>query len=306
MRGGSMRRFVFLAAVIMCAALSPLAADAQLFEEADALYEAEEYTEGLELLEQSVSALGSNAQKAEAYWRMSRFTLFIGDDMEDEGASKGELLDTYDQGVAYAEKAISLQPSADAYYWRSSNTGRWGQTKGILNSLSKSKPMHKDLERVISYEPNYPDAWYVFGQLYFLLPGGFISFGDIEYAASFARRAIDVYQEDDLKITYYESLAEILHDRNWSKAKRSKEFGPIYKDFTKAKTLMEQMRAYEGFLGENNYTPVYASAPLKQLSDRQEASQIVDWVEMEFAKIPNPTRGERNNMKELRELADEW
>jgi hypothetical protein len=69
---------------------------------------------------------------------------------------------------------------------------------------------------------------------------------------------------------------------------------------------MEQMRAYEGFLGENNYTPVYASAPLKQLSDRQEASQIVDWVEMEFAKIPNPTRGERNNMKELRELADEW
>jgi tetratricopeptide (TPR) repeat protein len=301
-----MRKIAVLVLVLLIGGFAGLWANTQLIEQADMLYEAAEYTDALALLESEVSQIRDEQDQAEVYWRMSRLSLFIGDDLEDEGASKGDLLDIYDQGVAYAEKAIALQPSADAYYWKSSNTGRWGETKGILNSLSKSKPMHADLEWVISFEPNYPDAWYVFGRLYFLLPGGFISFGNTDYAVSFARRAIDVYQEPDLKISYYKSLAEMLHDRDWSSSTRGKEYPGLYKDFSKARTLMEQMRKYEGFLAEHNYKPRYASAPLKQLSDRQEAQQIVDWLESEYAKIPDPSRGEKNNMKEVREMVGSW
>ncbi|MGM0432112.1 MAG: hypothetical protein ACQEQU_05305 [Spirochaetota bacterium] len=294
-----------LTILLVCVLGTVTAAEGQFLEEADALYEAEEYKRGLSLLEGRIDDITDKQLKAQTYWRMARFTLFIGDDMKQEGASKGALLDTYSEGIKYAEKAVDLQPSADAYYWRSSNTGRWGETKGILNSLSKAKPMHADLERVVGFDSSYADAWFVFGKLYYLLPGGFISFGNTDYAVSYARRAIEVYQEDDLKISYYKSLAEILYDRDWSRNKRRKEYPGIEKDFSNAKTLMEQMRNYEGFLAKHNYKPGYAPRSLSQMSDREEARAIVEWVTREYEAIASPTRGERQNMQELRDMVEE-
>ena len=186
-----MKRFLVILLVLVLSSSALFAASA-LLDQADALYDQEDYITGFNLLKGAVDAAATDAEKAEIYWRLSRFQLYIADDEEDAGAASAELLAMFDAGGAYAEKAIALAPSADAYYWRSSNTGRWGETKGILDSLFKAGPMREDLWKVISYDPDYADAWYVFGRLYLLLPGWPISFGNVPFAVSFARRSIDV------------------------------------------------------------------------------------------------------------------
>lgn len=69
---------------------------------------------------------------------------------------------------------------------------------------------------------------------------------------------------------------------------------------------MEQMRNYEGFLAKHNYRPGYAPRTLSQMSDREEARAIVQWVTKEYEDIASPTRGEQQNMQELEEMVAEW
>src|SRR5256885_6759694 len=47
-----------------------------------------------------------------------------------------EKLEAYDRGRQAAQRAMELAPkSAAARFWYGTNTGRWGQTKGVLRSL---------------------------------------------------------------------------------------------------------------------------------------------------------------------------
>lgn len=282
---------------------APLWAD--VLSEADALYDSEEYVEGLELLKSSISLVSSDAQKAEYYWRMARLQLFVADDLEDEGLGKDELLSLFDAGRDYAAEAIELAPSADAYYWHSSNVGRWGETKGILDSLTKASPMRDDLTKVIEYDPLYADAWYVLGRLYMLLPGWPLSFGNTDYAVSYARRALAVYSDEDFKISYYKSLAETLWKRNDSSSTRNKNFSTMARNFGKKKDELSKMAYFEGTLG-GEYKPEYAAKNLSQMSDRQEAVTILAWTLLKYDTLASPSRGEKNNIEEVRELLDEW
>lgn len=276
-----------------------------VLKEADDLFDAEAYTEGFALLEKALPSASSDAERAEINWRLARFQLNIADDLEDEGALEDTLLELFDKGAAFAEAAIAQKPTPDAYYWHSSNVGRWGETKGILNSLFKASPMRDDLREVIALDPNYADAWYVYGRLYLLLPGWPVSFGDEEAAASYARRSIDLYAEEDLKIAYYKSLAEILWKRDWDEKKRVREIGKMESKYKKEKDEEDKISYYEGALGEN-FTPEYMSKKLKDVSDHEEAQLIVDWLRAEYKKIPSPDRGEKSNMDEVEEMAAEW
>lgn len=300
-----MKKWGSIVLICLFAVSSAFGATADYLDQADTLYDEEQYVQGFALLDSVLPSVTSAGDKAEIYWRLARFQLFIADDKEDAGAGKDELLSLFDKGVEFANKAIELKPSADAYYWRSSNTGRWGETKGILDSLGKSKPMHADLTKVIELDPDYADAWYVFGRLYLLLPGWPISFGNVKYAASFARRSIDVYAEDDLKISYYKSLAEILWKRDWSKKERGEEFPGIAKKRSKAKSFFSKMKYYEGELTVE-YSPEYTSKRLGDMSDREEAVIILNWLIREYNAIPSPSRGDLKNINEVKELLDEW
>ncbi len=294
---------LFIAVIIfMIAGISAFADD--IIKEAESLFEKQDFVKGLDLVKSAMSGSLSKAEQAQLYWLMARFQLYIGDDLEDEGADKDELIDMYKQGQEWANKAIELNPGADAYYWRLSNLGREGEIKGVLNSLAKAKPMKEDLLTVISYDRNYPDAFYVLSRLYYLLPGWPISFGDKSVAISFARRAIDLWKNPELKITYFKSLAEMLWDRKWNADKRKKQFDKMEKDYSKAKDEFERMSVYEHIIG-TGYSPVYTNKTLGQMSDREEAGIIASWLEAEFKKI-TPKRLDLQNMKEFREMVADW
>jgi tetratricopeptide (TPR) repeat protein len=299
-----MKRILMLAGMLFIPLLSAAAITGVLVE-ADALHDAEDYEAGFSLLENALPSADTDGQKAEIYWRLAKFQLAIADDLEDEGADAETLLSLYDRGSAFAEEAIALEPSADAYYWRSSNVGRWGETKGVLNSLFKAGPMKDDLLKVIEYDPDYADAWYVLGRLHLLLPGWPLSFGNIPFAVSFARRAVELYDGEDLKISYYKSLAETLWKREWDARKRNREIDRNESKYKGAGSEFDRQSYFESYLG-TGFSPVYTSDTLSGMSDREEARIITEWLEDEYAKIPAPDRGDRRNIEEVREMTAQW
>ncbi|MBN1647131.1 MAG: hypothetical protein JW874_03765 [Spirochaetales bacterium] len=297
-----MKKLTVLLVLIAACAVS-LCAD-EVLDKADKYFDSEQYEQGYKFVESELKPGLSKQKQAELYWRLARFALYIGGDMEDAGAGRKELIDIFVKGQELAEKAIELSPGADAYYWRSSNVGREGEIKGVLNSLAKAKPMRDDLITVLSFDKNYADAFYVLGRLFFLLPGG-ISFGDKDKAVSYARRSVALYKEKELKVSFYKSLAEILWKRNWDAAKRNKNIPKMEKDLAKAGDEFERMAVYEYSLGLN-FTPPYASKKIGQMSDREEAQAIIDWLKAEYRKVAKPDNGQIGDMKEVDEMIAEW
>ncbi len=300
-----MKRIMVIALLCLFAIPALSAAITGALADADALYDAEQYIEGYALMEDTLGKAANDSEKAEVYWRLSRFKLFITDDEERDGVDKNTLLKHFDEGREFAEKAIDLKPSADAYYWKSSNVGRWGETKGILDSLFKADPMKKDLLKVIEYDKNYADAWYVFGRLHLLLPGWPLSFGNVVFSVSFARKAIDAYAEDDLKISYYKSLAETLWKRNWKQRDRKGKIEGEAKNYKKKSAEFEKMWYFEGELGAD-YRPEYTNKRLQDMGDQEEALIIVNWLIDQYNAMPSPSKGDKNNIDEVKELLDEW
>jgi len=161
-----------LALGIICfAVLASGQSASELLQQADVLYEdMKDMASAQEALALYRKALLAADDKYEAYWKISRIMYFIGEHMEEKKDRKN----TFAQAVYHAEKAVALQPEKpDGYYWRGVNNGKYGETRGVLKSLSLVKPIKNDMNKVIeldrSYEDGGPDR--VLGRVYFKLPG---------------------------------------------------------------------------------------------------------------------------------------
>jgi tetratricopeptide (TPR) repeat protein len=111
-----------------------------------------------------------NTGSYEAYWKLARILYYIGHNTQ----NKRERMIIFSQGVYYAKKAVILEPEKpDGHYWLGVNYGVYGETKGVLKSLSLVKPIKKAMRKVIEldrgYEEGGPDR--VLGRVYFKLPG---------------------------------------------------------------------------------------------------------------------------------------
>jgi len=143
----------------------------QALEQADDLFE---QMADMETAQQALdlyrTALNEAENKYEPFWKISRLLYYIGEHTE----NKKEKKNTFSQAVYYAEKAIQLGPEKpDGYYWRGVNNGKFGESKGILKSLSLVKPIKSDMNKVIEIDPAFEDggAYRVLGRVYFKLPG---------------------------------------------------------------------------------------------------------------------------------------
>ncbi len=297
---------VVLTLVLCIAAVS--AAD-QVLEQADALYRQDKLEEAKAMLLTALSSKTSAPDKADVLWRLSRIVLNIGDELDAEGASKDTLFATYEEAQSYAEQAISLHPLAEAYQWRASSVGRWGETKGPLNALGKAEPMRKDLAVVINdfNDLNNSEVWYVLGQLYFQLPGWPISFGNLDTAISYTRKALDTVPSDEQFPGHYKALAEMLWKRDWSASKRNSEIAKIQKQWDKNanKSALERHEYYEGSKG-TGAKPFYTNKTLKEMSDREEALILVNYAISEYPKWPFHSRGDVRALDDLQKLLTEY
>lgn len=291
-------------AIMLLAVLVPLAAYADLAEtigKVDDLHEAGAYAECMKLLTDALPGASAARDRSEVLWRMARATLELGDKSDERKAPTGETLKIFEEGESYGTRAIEADPqNAVAYYWKSSNIGRWGQVKGILDSLFKAGPMRDLLEKAVNLKPDFSDSFYVLGQLYDQVPG-FISFGNVDFAVSLGRKAVDLRVREvqngvkkAISYDYYTELGKHLWKRNWSAKQRQSEQAGKKAKAASAKTIFEKSFHYEG------------EVALKDQSDREEAKALLSWVVAELEKLPNRKPGENDDLKEAKEVLKGW
>ncbi len=297
---------ILLLLLIFTLAVSLFAGNTKMAE-ADKLHENAGYEAEFKLLEGEFASAGSNNEKSEILWRMSRAALAITDQLERDGASKDKLLSEFQIAWDYATEALSFNAdNYNAYYWRAANIGRWGQTKGILDSLFKADDMRDDLEKAVNSNPNHGDSYYVLGMLYDSVPG-VISFGNKAFAVSLGRKAVDNQDEPDrpYDYSYYLELSKHLWNRKWNERKRLSAQKKEKVKFNSKSSQLEKNWYYEGLVDLSKAT-AYSSSGIKSMSDREEAVIILNWLLVELNKLDNKKPGDIDNIEEAEELLADW
>jgi len=303
-----MQRKTIIALIVVLFSLSILFASNVHIKEADDLYWKDRYEEAKSFITTELTKTNDAQEKAELLWRLSRATLAIGDELKEEGASNDVLFATFEEAEKYANEALEYKPLAWAYVYRASNIGRWGETKGPLNALSKAKPMRDDLSYVIDTLGVLDNsiAWYVLGQLYYQLPGWPISFGDLDTAISYTRRAIDTIPSHALYPGHYQALAKMLWKRDYSSSKRNSKIHGFQKDWNKSKKGdLDKHAYYEGANGVRA-VPFYSPVALNKMSDRQEAQMLLTYAIAKYDMWPFHSRADTRNYLEIKSLLKEW
>jgi hypothetical protein len=261
------------------------------------------YQEEKILLDTALIKATRSADRAEVFWRLSRAVLNIADtDLKSNRINADRALKLFEEGEHHADMAISLAPNKpEGYYWKSSNMGLWGQTKGIFDSLGKAGPMNDNLRLALKQDPEFSDAFYVLGELFEKLPGWPISFGNIDYSVSLGRKCIDLMEAQvkagkkrGLYYGAYIALANHLWIRNWDAKRRQNAQAGQRRELAKQKHYVDKNYFYEGTI------------TLKNMSDREEARKLVQFVVDELGSVTNRTGGQEDDLKEARKKQKEY
>src|SRR5688572_29830738 len=98
-------------------------------------------------------------------------------------------LAAYDRGREMGRRAVELAPkSHDAHLWYAINTGRWGQTKGIMRSLFLLPTVREEIDIILSLDPRSVRGNSLAGNVMLELPG--LVGGDRAKAEEHFRRAL--------------------------------------------------------------------------------------------------------------------
>ena len=297
-----MKRLGTILALLLIIVPLGLADFQEILDRVDQLHEEETYEQTKSLIESSLAEAKSGAEKAELHWRLARAWLNLGDEAEDSGTAEEALLAYFESGEAEAQKAIDADANNHlGYYWKSANIGRWGQVKGILNSLFKAKPMRDLLQQAVAVEPEHADSYYVLGQLFEQVPGFPVSFGDKDYAVSLGRKSLDLHEqqvkagiEDEINYDFYTEMAKHLWERNYTAARRAREQGRKKNKYQSISDPMEKNFYYE------------AAVTLEGDSDREEALELINWVIRELKGLSGRTDSQEDDLKEAEEVLASW
>ena len=97
--------------------------------------------------------------------------------------------DAYEQGREAAKHAVELAPrSVLAHFWYGTNTGRWGQTRGIVRSLFLLPTVKQEIETVLRLDPTFPPVYALAGNVYYEVPAVFG--GDLDRSEQMFRQGL--------------------------------------------------------------------------------------------------------------------
>ena len=297
-----MKKITVLLVLLMVLAMALTALD---FTSVDKLYDSgTDYKKVYDTLQTMLKTAKAGEEKSEVLWRLSRVCVDLGDKLDEK--DKNGKFDIYTEGENYAIQSIAEKPNYTAYLWKCANIGRYGQTKGVMDSLGKVKPMKADL-RVITDDFKVLDsseAWYTLAVLNDAVPG--ILGGDSVAAVSYMRAACDTIPAKYIYGGTYKALAEMLYDRNWSADKRAKEIKKIQAKWDKeTKSNFDKYAYYEGANGADAI-PKWVNTKLSAMSDRQEALVILKYAQNVYNSRKEHTASDDKNYKEIQELIEKW
>ncbi|UCC40441.1 MAG: hypothetical protein JSV96_03045 [Candidatus Aminicenantes bacterium] len=168
-----MKAKIFFLILIFLGSTFPLFSQSaeELIVQGDELYnEMKDMAAAKEVLAKYMAAFSKLDNKYDAYWRIARIHYFIGAHTE----KKKEKKKIFSQGIYYGKKAVAAEPEKpDGHYWLGVNNGKYGETRGVLKSLSLVKPIKRGMNKVIELDRSYEDggADRVLGRVFFKVPG---------------------------------------------------------------------------------------------------------------------------------------
>lgn len=182
-----------------------------LMHEGDALYAQRTSENGAsEALVAYKKAIGKNAGLVEAYWKSSRACYWIAD----HATNTKEKIRVFEEGIDIAKKAIELDPDCvEAHFWLGGNYGSYGETRGILKSLSLVKPIRHEMEEVLRIDPNYQGGggYRVLGIVDYKVPA-FVG-GNKKRALEHLEKALSIDPKNPFNNYYMAEYLEIVGER---------------------------------------------------------------------------------------------
>jgi tetratricopeptide (TPR) repeat protein len=100
-------------------------------------------------------------------------------------------LAAYDKGREVGKRAVELAPrNPEAHVWYGINTGRWGQTKGIMRSLFLLPTVRESVDTTLALDPGNLRALALSGNVFLEVPR--IAGGDRAKAEAQFRKALEI------------------------------------------------------------------------------------------------------------------
>jgi tetratricopeptide (TPR) repeat protein len=178
-----------VAALILTATALPAWAQSPLV--AELRFWATRYHENTPKIDELRAALEKAAQRntdLDTLLALSQVCFMYGDV---RAKTQEEKLEAYDRGRQIAKRAVELDPkSAAARFWYGTNTGRWGQTKGVMRSLFLLPTVKGAMEAALDLDPSYAPAYALGGSIYYEVPG-FVG-GDLDRSEALFRRGLEL------------------------------------------------------------------------------------------------------------------
>src|SRR5437867_11308799 len=127
-------------------------------------------------------------RKVETMAMLSYVQFLIGDV---RATTPEQKLAAYDRGREIGKRAVELAPrSHDAHLWYALNTGRWGETKGILRSLFLLPTVRQEMDILLELNPRSVWAHVLAGNLFLEVPG--FAGGDRVKAEGHFKKALEL------------------------------------------------------------------------------------------------------------------
>jgi tetratricopeptide (TPR) repeat protein len=125
---------------------------------------------------------------AETWIALARACFLWGDI---RAATVEQKLQAYAEGREAARRAVELAPDAPlAHLFYGINTGRWGQTKGVLRSLFLLPEVREAIRRTLELDPRLPPAYALAGNVDYEVPAVFG--GSLERAEASFRKGLEI------------------------------------------------------------------------------------------------------------------
>jgi tetratricopeptide (TPR) repeat protein len=103
----------------------------------------------------------------------------------------GAKLAAYDRGREWGRRAVELAPrDEEAHVWYAINTGRWGQTKGLMRSLFLLPTVREEIDIILGLNPRSVRGHALAGNVLFEVPA--LLGGDRARAEEHYRKGIEI------------------------------------------------------------------------------------------------------------------
>ena len=235
--------------------------------------------------------------KAQVYWRLSRTALMMGENAQ----GKAEKRIFFTKGIEYAELGMKEDSwSRECYMWHCANLGRDCQTRNIMEQAAAVPKMMKDLTTILDkmVAVDYSEAWQALSEIYYNHP-----MKSSDAALAYARKAATCIPSDELRISTYTYLAQLLYKRNNSARKRELEAGQNCEEFNKSYSSNIDKFAY--YNGTKSYMP-WSVKPYSSLSDREEAALVASYARGVYTSCSNPTPLDKEDYNKLVEFTEKF